>query len=64
MNFLVVPTIGFRLLFVLIILRPERRRLLLQAVTDHPTAKWISRQITEAFPWDEAPTYLIRDRDR
>lgn len=64
MDFLVVPTAGFRLLFVLIILRLERRRLLLQAVTDHPTAEWIAQQITEAFPWDEAPTYLIRDRDR
>ena len=64
MDFLIVPTIGFRLQFVLIILKLERRRLLLQAVTDHPTAVWIAQQITEAFPWDEAPTYLIRDLDR
>lgn len=64
MDFLVVPTIGFQLQFVLIILRLERRRLLLQAVTDHPTAAWIALQITEAFPWDETPTYLIRDHDR
>lgn len=64
MDFLVVPTVGFRLLFVLIILKLERRRLLLQAVTDHPTAEWIAQQITEAFPWDDAPIYLIRDRDR
>jgi transposase InsO family protein len=63
MDFLVVPTIGFRLLFVLVILRHERRRLMSLCVTDHPTAEWIARQITEAFPWDEAPSHLIRDRD-
>ena len=63
MDFLVVPTINFRLLFVLVILRHERRRLISLSVTDHPTAEWIARQITEAFPWDSAPTDLIRDRD-
>jgi len=63
MDFLVVPTINFRLLFVLVILRHERRRLISLSVTDHPTAEWIAGQITEAFPWDEAPTHLIRDRD-
>jgi transposase InsO family protein len=63
MDFLVVPTINFRLLFVLIILRHERRRLISLSVTNHPTAAWIARQITEAFPWDSAPTHLIRDRD-
>jgi transposase InsO family protein len=63
MDFLVVPTIGFRLLFVLVILRLERRRLLSVVVTDHPTAEWIAQQITEAFPWNEAPDHLIRDRD-
>ena len=63
MDFLVVPTINFRLLFVLVILRHERRRLISSSVTDHPTAEWIARQITEAFPWDEVPTHLIRDRD-
>jgi hypothetical protein len=62
-DFLVVPTINFRLLFVLVMLRHERRRLILLSVTNHPTAEWIARQITEAFPWDEAPQYLIRDRD-
>ena len=62
-DFLVVPTINFRLLFVLVILRHERRRLILLSVTDHPTAEWIAGQITEAFPWDEAPAHLIRDRD-
>jgi putative transposase len=63
MDMLIVPTIGFRLLFVLVILRFERRLLLLQSVTDHPTAEWIAQQITEAFPWDSAPKHLIRDRD-
>ena len=59
----VVPTIGFRLLYGLVILRLERRRLIWTNVTAHPTADWIARQITEAFPWDTAPRYLIRDRD-
>ena len=63
MDFLVVPTINFRLLFVLVILRHERRRLISLSVTDHPTAEGIARQITEAFPWDSAPTHLLRDRD-
>jgi len=63
MDFLIVPTVGFRLLFVLVILRHERRRLISLNVTAHPTAEWIARQITDAFPWDEAPDYLIRDRD-
>ena len=48
---------------MLVILRLERRRLLSLGVTDHPTAEWIAQQITETFPWDEAPDYLIRDRD-
>src|SRR5882724_2434040 len=64
MDFLVVPTINFRLLFVLVILRHQRRRLISLSVTDHPTAKWIAQQITEAFPWDEAPDYMVRDRDK
>ena len=62
-DFLVVPTINFRLLSVLVILRHERRRLISLSVTDHPTAEWIARRITDAFPWDEAPSDLIRDRD-
>jgi hypothetical protein len=57
MDFLIVPTVGFKLLFVLVILRHERRRLL------SLTAEWIARQITDAFPWDEAPDDIIRDRD-
>ena len=59
----VVPTIGFKLLHGLAILNLERRRLVLTNVTPNPTAEWIARQITEAFPWDQAPRYLIRDRD-
>src|SRR5215471_3618400 len=59
----VVPTIGFKLLYGLVILRLERRRLVWTNVTANPTAQWIAQQITEAFPWDEAPRYLARDRD-
>jgi transposase InsO family protein len=59
----VVPTIGFRLLFGLVILNHDRRRIIHIAATYHPTADWIARQILEAFPWDTAPHYLLRDRD-
>ncbi len=59
----VVPTIGFRLLFGLVILGHERRHIAHVAVTYHPTTEWIARQIVEAFPWDMAPRYLLRDRD-
>jgi transposase InsO family protein len=62
-DFLVVSTINFRLLSVLVILRHERRRLISLSVIDNPTAEWIAQQITEAFPWGEVPTDLIRDRD-
>ena len=60
----VVPTVSFKLLYALVILRLDRRRLVWINTTASPTAAWIARQITEAFPWDEAPVYLIRDRDR
>jgi transposase InsO family protein len=60
MDLLVVPTIDFRLLYVLVILSHYRRRILSFGVTSH---EWIARQINEAFPWAEAPRYLIRDRD-
>ena len=56
-----VPTIGFRLLCALVIARLARRELVWIDVTAHPTADWIAQQITEAFPWNEAPRYLIRD---
>jgi len=52
-----------KLLFGLLIIGHERRRLAHVAVTANPTAAWVARQISEAFPWDTAPTYLIRDRD-
>ena len=64
MDLFVAPTIGFNLLYVLVIVRLERRKLVWINVTPHPTAEWIARQVTEAFPWDQAPRYLIRDRDR
>ncbi|MGE4043607.1 MAG: integrase core domain-containing protein [Acetobacteraceae bacterium] len=58
-----VPTVSFKLLYALIIVRLERRVLVLVNATANPTTRWVSQQITEAFPWDEAPRYLIRDRD-
>jgi len=64
MDLFIVPTIGFDLLYVLVVVRLERRDLVWINVTANPTAEWVARQITEAFPWDEAPHYLIRDRDR
>jgi hypothetical protein len=63
MDFLVIPTVGFRLLYVLVILRHQRRRLISLRVSVNPTAQWIAHQITDVFPWNEAPDYLIRDRD-
>jgi transposase InsO family protein len=63
MDFFVLPTATFRLLFVFIVLHHERRRIVHIGVTAHPTATWIKQQMTEAFPWDTAPRYMIRDRD-
>jgi len=62
-DFFVVPTATFQLLFVFIVLRHERRRIVHLGVTAHPTSPWASQQIREAFPWETAPRYLIRDRD-
>jgi transposase InsO family protein len=62
-DFFRAPTAAFRLLYALVILGHDRRRLVHVAVTANPTADWIARQISEAFPWDMAPKYLIRDRD-
>ena len=59
----VVPTVSFQLLYGLVILRHSRRKLLWLSVTAHPNAEWIARQLTEACGWNEAPRYLIRDRD-
>ncbi|WP_225709015.1 integrase core domain-containing protein [Bradyrhizobium cenepequi] len=64
MDLFVVPTIGFKLLYAFVIVRLDRRDLVWINVTAHPTAEWVARQITEAFPWNEAPGYMIRDRDR
>src|SRR5216683_5795988 len=64
MDLFVVPTIGFDLLYAFVIVRLDRRDLVWINVTINPTAEWIARQIAEAFPWDGAPGYLIRDRDR
>ena len=61
MDLFVVPTIGFDLLYAYIIVRLDRRELVWINVTTHPTAEWVARQITEAFPWNEAPRYIIRD---
>jgi putative transposase len=62
-DFFVVPTATCRLLFVLVILAHARRRVVHVAVTDHPTAAWTAQQLREAFPGDEAPRFLIHDRD-
>jgi transposase InsO family protein len=64
MDLFVVPTIGFDLLYAFIIVRLDRRDLVWISVTRNPTAEWIAGQITEAFPWNETPLYLIRDLDR
>ena len=64
MDLFVVPTIGFDLLHAVIIVRLDRRDLAWINVTTNPTAEWVARQITEAFPWDTVPGYMIRDRDR
>src|SRR5256886_12977769 len=59
----VVPTIAFQQLFAFLVLGHRRRQLLWIAVTRNPTAEWLARQITEAFPWDSAPKYLVPDND-
>jgi transposase InsO family protein len=62
-DFFVVRTIAFQLLFVFVILDHDRRRPVHFAVTSNPTAEWTARQLLEAFPWNTAPRYLLRDRD-
>jgi putative transposase len=62
-DFFVVPTVTYRLVFVLVLLAHDRRRIRHVAVTAHPTAAWTAQQLRDAFPWDEAPRYLIHDRD-
>ena len=63
MDFLVVPTLTFERLFAFVVLSLGRRSILWIGVTSNPTALWLANQITEAFPWDTAPKYLIRDND-
>jgi transposase InsO family protein len=63
MDLFLVPTISFRLLYRLLVLRHDRRELLWLGVSAHPNAEWIARQLTEAFGWQDTPRYLIRDRD-
>jgi putative transposase len=64
MDFFVVPTVTYKVLFVLVILAHERRRVVHVNITEHPTAAWTAQQVINAFPWDETPQYLLRDRDR
>jgi transposase InsO family protein len=62
-DFFTVPTATFRLLFCFLVLRHDRRRVVHFNVTDHPTALWTAQQIVEAFPFEDAPRFLLRDRD-
>ena len=62
-DFFVVPTVRFQLLYCFIVLRHDRRSVVHFNVTRHPTARWTGQQIVEAFPFDEAPRFVIRDRD-
>jgi transposase InsO family protein len=63
-DFFTVPTISFQILYVFIVLAHDRRRILHFNVTAHPNAEWAAQQMVEAFPFDGAPRYLLRDRDR
>jgi transposase InsO family protein len=63
-DFFTVPTIRFQVLYAFLVLAHDRRRILHFGVTAHPTAEWTAQQLREAFPWDTAPLYLLRDRDR
>jgi transposase InsO family protein len=63
LDFFTVPTAGFRVLFVLVVLAHHRRRVIHFNVTEHPTALWTAQQIVDAFPDDSAPSCLLRDRD-
>src|SRR5262245_39955516 len=64
LDFLVVPTMRHKVLFILVILAHHRRRVVHFNITEHPTAQWTAQQVVEAFPWETAPRYLLRDRDR
>jgi len=62
-DFFIVPTARLRVLFVLVVLAHDRRRVVYFNVTEHPTAEWTAQQLVEAFPWESPPKYLLRDRD-
>jgi transposase InsO family protein len=63
MDFLTVPTIGFKIIYVFFIINHDRRKIVHFNVTEHPTAQWVKQQLREAFPFDKVPKYLIFDRD-
>jgi putative transposase len=63
MDFFTVPTAGFRVLYVFIVLSHDRRQVVHFNVTEHTTAQWTAQQLVEAFPFDSAPRYLLRDSD-
>jgi putative transposase len=63
LDFFVVPMVTYNVLFVLVILPHHRRRVVRFNVTEHSTAEWTTQQVVDAFPWEEAPRYLLRDRD-
>ena len=63
LDFFIVPTVTHKVLVVLVILAHHRRRVIHFKITEHPTAAWTAQQVVEAFPWDEALRYLLRDRD-
>jgi len=63
MDFFVVPTVTARLLYVLVVMNHERRKIVHFNITDAPTAAWTAQQVINAFPYDTAPEYLLRDRD-
>jgi hypothetical protein len=62
-DFFTVPTVTFRLMYVFVILHHERREVVHFNATYHPTAQWTAQQLVEAFPFDTAPRYVLRDRD-
>src|SRR5215469_7434161 len=62
-DFFTVPTVTFKVLFVFVVLAHHRRRVVHCNVTAAPTAAWTAQQLVEAFPWETAPRYLLRDRD-
>jgi transposase InsO family protein len=63
-DFIVVPTVRFQILYVFLFLSIERRKIIHSGVTQNPTAAWAAQQVVQAFPWETAPRYLLRDRDK